>query len=274
MNTSKRVAICVSGEVRTYQKSGRAYLVDFIERLERMGIEVDVFAHTWEHCDNIPYDDAIFKKLSVTDCNDIGDWIRSDITARILTHPDIEHTTPNDINSLIEISNYGYAQVFGMYYALQLAAPGYDLYIRWRWDLMYGVTYSPQPDQAMIDVIVDHTVNLLHSLIVGESYTDPKAFMYAMNASIIHSNLQEYEYTSNLPLRNLINDLFFVLDKSAYRKLMKRDIATVLHEIMSSIPPKRRPGYKNHGLWNIMMHGYDVRISVGELPNIFVFDRQ
>ena len=130
-----RVAVCISGELRTYQP-------DYLESLRLWfgpNAEIDFYGHTWNHC-GTPKNAHTFKECKIQDQNVIDKWIEEDIFRFPKIQSNEYNTKANffkdtfDTNYVKNFARAVYGQTWSAMESFKLVEESYDVYIRWRWD--------------------------------------------------------------------------------------------------------------------------------------------
>lgn len=157
-----RIAICIGGETRDYNDDPSNNLEYLVNRLRGDGHIVDVYGHTWAHCDLPRRDRVQFKDLQIEDQSIIDEWTHQDWINRLHLNKNLAdefnynhdfhdnfdsdklaiHNLDIDSIKRIEMSTRaGYAQHISGWKSFQLVNDDYDVYLRWRWDLIFIQRY-------------------------------------------------------------------------------------------------------------------------------------
>lgn len=153
-----KIAICLSGETRDWDDYSSKNLAHFISNLEANGHEVDCFGHTWSHCKPPSQKSVKLKKSIIENQKVIEDWVMGDWEKRLTfnneicedmeynpmdhhgyDHSKIQYKNVSDemVEKILDYCCRGYGQHISGWKSFQLADEGYDLYVRWRWDLIF-----------------------------------------------------------------------------------------------------------------------------------------
>lgn len=150
-----KIALCISGETREFN----IYYPpnNYITWLREKGHTVDVFAHTWSHCEKPQPTIFNFKQLIIEDQDKvIGDWSNVDPEFRSFSFWDEENNC-RGVPQPLEVTKEKIGQHVSGWKCLQLPeTDDYDFVIRWRWDLaiatrehvpeIMDILYPPQLD--------------------------------------------------------------------------------------------------------------------------------
>lgn len=199
-----KIAICISGETRDWDDYPSLNLEYFINKLENDGHGVDVYAHTWKHCE-LPRSDRVkFKELLIEDQEHLVDWIKEDWINRIdvpesyceilsydgMNHDDFdfklidfENLSDDQINEICEFSRRSYGQHVSGWRSFQLSNSGYDVYLRWRWDLVFTLQHEDMNNndyRYYLDMNYFHIINSMNNLnTLTDSTIDNLGVMFA-----------------------------------------------------------------------------------------------
>lgn len=146
-----KIAVCLSGETRNYNQDladphARGPM-DFVHELQKHFDTVDVFGHTWQHCE-IPSNHTDFKKFKQQDQQVIADWVTQDFVNRVYTdggegnfnsYNKLNDLGPDKfIESYLEKSKAIYGQTWSASECFDLVPLNeYDIVVRYRWDLRH-----------------------------------------------------------------------------------------------------------------------------------------
>lgn len=127
----KRIAFCISGEIRTWSNSSidgespEQTIIRAIENLRSKGYVVDVYGSTWDYCDKV--DETIFKRIDYNDSTQVKSWVDNTLFPKFKSVcKEIIYTSDGLFNA--------YGQIWNILNAFKIAGPSYDLYIRTRFD--------------------------------------------------------------------------------------------------------------------------------------------
>jgi hypothetical protein len=232
-----KIAICISGQTRDWHDYPSKNLAYFISTLEAAGHEVDVFGHTWSHCIPPSEEHVKFKKLIIDDQVIIDDWVKQDWANRLtlndtlcdlfnydtydqgafdMTTLEYDNLSDDHINKILQYCRAGYGQHVSGWKSFQLADDGYDMYLRWRWDLVFTKDNSiASSDQYRY--LIDYWAPYLQDIItsfhsVSYSSTDNINILFGGN-TIIHN-----AYSA------CVDDIFFGFSLLAKQKINAIDI--------------------------------------------------
>ena len=124
-----KIAFCISGETREYNSF---FAPDtMITHLMEMGHTVDIFGHTWAHCEKPQTDIFNFKRLHIDDQEKvIGDWVSGNAELRSWSEHD------SNVLQHLDVTRAKIGQHVSGIKCLQFPeTDDYDVFYRWRWDL-------------------------------------------------------------------------------------------------------------------------------------------
>lgn len=250
-----KVAVCISGQTRDFNKNKEIILND----LESLfgDHEYDLYGHTWSDCEK-PDDMSIFKVFAQTDQNIISDWVKEDIQT-FGTFYDW-----NDMPEYVEILNKdtGYlqficdrskgrlGQTLSAHECFKLVPHNsYDIIVRYRWDILINYDiYMYGSDR----VLSDFKIAIEHFLSSGCDIAVPTHLRFC------------YGSTGNIT----VPDLFFVMTKSCHSIVVDADIKKIYRKINQN-------NLSSHSLWGEVLAHYTNRIDedigkvVSLLPNVW-----
>ena len=238
-----KIALCISGETREYNKyHGPDTLITLLLDL---GHTVDIFAHTWEHCERpVPLLYPI-KKLIIDNQQElIGIWSASS--------PD--HYTwregPDGPPASLEVTCEKIGQhVSGL---RSLALPetlDYDVFVRWRWDLEVQIQWLNQ-QRDWIDVLYNPWIEW-----IGSNNND--SFCITENGGWI----ARYNWS--------IQDTHFMLNKIAHTHVKTKTWQSLIANVWGQFG---KCSY--HTLWNqIILRELEANFGC-QLPQLAGFDSQ
>jgi len=260
-----KIAICISGETRSWDNDPSINLAYYVSCLEKSGHEVDVVGHTWSHCTPPSEEHVKFKKLIIEDQVVIDNWVLEDWVNRLtfnnelcelfnydhndhagfdLTNIEYDRLSSDTINKILQYCRASYGQQVSGWKSFQLADDAYDMYIRWRWDLIFTIDNILMSDyKNIIDFYVpyiDQIITSFHSLTF--STTDNLHVLFGGN-TIIHSRD-----------KSCVDDLFFAFTSVAKQKIDAVDIFDGIDKCFDiNIGPQNlnKPTY--HNLWTWCM---------------------
>jgi hypothetical protein len=143
-----KIAFCISGETREHNKF---YGPDsMITYLMELGHTVDVFGHTWDHCEAPKSSLYNFKLLQIDNQHKlISDWTNVDLINRAWFAESTE--VSNGVIQSLDITNAKIGQHVSGWKCLQMPhTDQYDVFYRWRWDLTLD-RGSLENERYMID---------------------------------------------------------------------------------------------------------------------------
>jgi hypothetical protein len=140
-----RIALCISGETREYNTFLGPEL--FIEYLRSKGCTVDIYGHTWKHCEEPKQTNIIkFKELLIEDQSIIDRWVDENPNAHGWDTPRPVHMQADEwFGRLYHNTRVKTGQHIGGFTCLKMPEfNAYDLCIRWRWDLTLDLNHEWQ----------------------------------------------------------------------------------------------------------------------------------
>lgn len=146
-----KIAIAMSGETRSYNEFRGPDAL--IHKLEDMGHTVDIYGHTWKHCE-IPDDADSFKNFIYEDQQVLDDWIKEDFMLRAWSNENwnpscklSEMSADDWVNKILAESRKKFGQHFGGLRCIHSVPTNeYDAIIRWRWDITFQDDSLNAPD--------------------------------------------------------------------------------------------------------------------------------
>lgn len=239
-----KIALCISGETRHYNKYFGPEV--FITWLMSHGHSVDVFGHTWTHCDVPSSSDIIrFKELLIEDQDTvISNWV--------LENPE-KRGWPGDFKDQAEMLNKTKAkcgQHVGGIKSLQMPnTEDYDVFIRWRWDLTIN------------NDVLNGKMYMLDDLWLPKlEFTRTRSEPVGITSCL---SWLTAEYPS-------IEDTHYIFNKSAHKNLKQIDTLGAIEGIWNDGPDADFVSY--HILWNYLLIRFG-NIMLGTLlPDVFVFE--
>lgn len=221
-----KIAICVSGETRDFNKilkdpSHRSVL-DFADDLRQIFTKVDIYAHTWAHCEYPERGDMI-KSLSIDDQIVIDNWVSGDFLNRAFPS---KNTV--SFSDYLLASRNAYGQVFSGFRCFGLVPVNeYDVVIRFRWDLECV---------GDLEFIKKVFVPIVEKLAV----TDKDITRGVGTADITIESSQHQT-------RTVIQDSFFMLNSRGHDYITAQSIEDKLEDIFQSYPGNEKTA--THNLW-------------------------
>jgi len=236
-----KIALCISGETREYNKyHGPDH---FITLLLELGHTVDVFAHTWEHCEHPVTGLYQFKKLVIDNQQElIGIWSASD--PQNLSWSDMLDSPPYPLKVTCEKIGQ---HVSGIK-SLQLPeTTDYDVFFRWRWDLEVQSQWL-EKQRDWIDTLYNPWVEW-----IGSNNND--SFCITENSGWI----ARYNWS--------IQDTNFMLNKIAHTQIKAKSWQTMIANVWGQVG---KCSY--HTLWNqIILREVEANLGC-QLPQLAGFD--
>jgi len=263
------IAICVSGEVRTWFQSGKKTLEYFISRLKSRGHDVTVYGHTWKHCEIEKPD--FFQSLIIDDQQKLYDYISEDKVTRVVYSADSRTNYSNhtaDISLHISNTTAILGQLFGFHRVMRSAPVGHDIYIRWRWDNIF-TDYMDEFDSKLTDNDKESYIKLFIAQI--ESIVSSREnFISSYSTLVFRGMSNQYEKKISDAYVGFI-DFVFCFDKHAHLKIRKdADFESHMFEKIKQSPVLSRPG--THEVWTYLVDRYELRGKTN-LINIVCVDR-
>lgn len=139
-----KVAICYSGETRSFNQVGKYDLKKLIEAFNDFGHDVDCYGVHWDDCEYPDQDVVEFKEIKTISQQIIRDWVEADLPGRAIVNNAYAYNRFSDMynldfnkiphDELVYSTFTSLGQVIGGWLSLQMPKDTYDLYIRWRWD--------------------------------------------------------------------------------------------------------------------------------------------
>ena len=262
-----KIAICISGETRgfNWESDDNSHLPEgyelqnFINLLEEKypGVDVHIYAHTWDHC-KLPNKDLFnYKKLEVTSQKEIVDWVserfcrrayqnRMDFDKRVT----LKELGPEAyVNTVLETSKNNYAQLWGAFKAYNLlrdVSEEYHAVVRWRWD--NGI---PDENLHMLpkfweewdrEIIWNH-----------DGHDEGFTLMQGMS-----------HYTFVQPGMLAPDDIIFVHNEQASKILRNVDFPNTMDNmIYAQMGPEK---YSNHTAWGYTFEHINIGIGSFKMP--------
>ena len=243
MTSKKRLAICITGEMRSYEK----YKETFHNDMETLfgDYEYDLYAHTW-HSESLPIDRSPFTETKSTDQTNI--WTRlceEDpfsaicMTSAIRNSQEYKNALAGEGNmvELMKTITMGtYAQLVSTYEAMNMAPCGYDGYVKFRWDI--SCRYNP----GKADMIQQWKEHFNKFITEPQTLTNTDANVLIAGDVIVKSNptgLKAHAAT-------YIQDLMLTFSPAAHTKMLENNI----HMTINDMAWKRLLGvHHSHELW-------------------------
>ena len=263
------IAICVSGEVRTWFQSGKETLKYFISRLESNGHTVQVYGHTWKHCEIEKPD--FFESLIIDDQQKLYDFINEDKITRVIYSSDVRTNYTNhtgDIALHIANSTAILGQIFAFHRVMRNAPVGHDIYIRWRWDNIF-TDYLDEFNSHLTEEEKEAYIKLFIAQI--ESIVSIRSNFLSSHCDLVFRGMSNNFENKVSDVHISFVDFVFALDKHAHMKIHKdADFESHMFEKIKQSPVLSRPG--THQVWTYLMDRYKLR-GTANLINIVCVDR-
>ena len=165
-----KIALCISGETREYNKFFGPSV--FVEYLRSKGCTVDIYGHTWKHCNEVPLETDIikFKELVIEDQAVIDRWVDENPNGHGWDTPRPAHMQADEwFGRLYHNTRVKLGQHIGGFTCLRIPDyNNYDLCIRWRWDLTLNLNLDWEIN-AMENIfypVLESTARLVEELAV------------------------------------------------------------------------------------------------------------
>jgi hypothetical protein len=221
-----KISICVSGQTRSWNDHPSNNLQYFISVLEQMGHTVNVVGHTWDNCDTPTQDLVQFKNIELNRSSIIDEWIKQDWYNRVIIDNDLcdyfEYKQITDFpqridmaydripeyirTDMLEWSRNEYAQHISGWKSFQLADNDSDIYLRWRWDLVFN-TLSTDLDEEDYKNNIDYWTENLNDLFTYVTDHRSEDF-YFCGSSLILTGGQA-----------IVDDQYFIFTNKAKQKI-------------------------------------------------------
>ena len=144
-----KIALVISGETRSYKDLPEGYQMSkIIDMYKTIAKEVDVYGHTWSHCEAPLLKNNFFeiKELQVEDQVVIDNWVKEDFINRSYNnqysfndnHTLHIHDPATFVDVHLEASRCAYGQIWSAmrsFCMLKDTFDHYDIIVRLRWDL-------------------------------------------------------------------------------------------------------------------------------------------
>jgi hypothetical protein len=247
-----KIALCISGETREYNDYFGPS--SFINYLRSKGAEVDIYGHTWTHC-NVPEEsDTIkFKELLIEDQTIIDDWVNLNPMKNGWDTKKEPHVSADEwFEEVYHNTRVKIGQHIGGFNCLRMPdAEQYDIVIRWRWDL--GIMGS---DIKHDDGLPEHEHYLLDTIFY------PKLEWASTRIEPLALTSSESYYAQYGPC---VEDTYYLFNKRAMRCINKLDLYFQIIKLWEG----GKIGY--HTLWNRLLADKG-GIKIGtHLPNVTKF---
>jgi hypothetical protein len=266
-----KITICISGETRDWNNYPSKNLGYFITRLTELGHQVKVVGHTWSHCEQPLQHHVTFDKLVIDDQVMIEEWVKEDWIHRLSISEEVAERFNYDDDDDFEYDNlsnddqyelaywcrHAYGQHISGYKSFQLADNDADLYIRWRWDLIFNklqIDVIEDEYKDNIDYWMQYLNDLFEQCAMLESSSSDGTDVHFGGSTIVHG------------LNNIcVDDTFFAFTSRAKERIDLLDIFDAIHEYSNiKNPALNREVY--HTLWLYIMTEYPELEGACSLP--------
>lgn len=253
-----RIALCIAGETREYNKFFGPNTI--ITHLMENGHTVDVFGHTWAHCEKPVEDVFKFKRLLIEDqLKIVEDWVNVNPQQRQFSYWDDENNCEGPLED-IELTRAKIGQHISGLKCLQMPETNdYDVFIRWRWDLTLqwdqhwiskeADLYSQDDKNKIVKLMFDQWIDYL------ETKNDLPVILTDGHGWVGH-----YNWT--------IQDTHFYLNKVAHRNIKNLKWETAIERVWNETC---KCSY--HMLWNHLLIREAKCMIRQPIPNVTVFTK-
>lgn len=284
-----KIALCLSGETRMFNEFNDASLElgpqEFYRKLQQHNPDwtVDVYGHTWTHCETPVTDVFQFKQLVIEDQKLIDDWVKEDFINRAFSNKidfnpknKLSDMTPDAwVDKLLDRSRWAYGQHFSAYHCFALLPKNeYDIIIRYRWDLNFHPFFNPSGSQisnfgasSAMDFFSKSIGRSIENLISPKHYgIEP--------AAVITNNMYVH---GGQPCGIQMDDTFFMFNRKAFEVIGKGNDGhdTIFENHLTCVFRNIAENEKHsaHSLWGDLLfsHRHNTRgliIFHPDLPNI------
>lgn len=174
-----KVALCYSGETRSFNNSGKHHLLVLKQAFEKFGHTLDCYGIHWDDCDYPDQDVVQFKEIKTVSQQIIREWVEQDLPGRAIVNNGYAYERFSSLynlefdkiprDELVYSSYTSLGQVIGGWMSLQLPKDDYDLYIRWRWDGCLSIESSKSFYNYLKDSNINVDTMLQHLLFLSIS---------------------------------------------------------------------------------------------------------
>jgi hypothetical protein len=262
-----KIALCIAGETRDYNTFFGPDTI--ITHLMENGHTVDIFGHTWNHCEKPVEDIFKFKRLLIEDqLKVIEDWVNGYPEKRQFAYWDHENDGYGPLED-IEVTRAKIGQHVSGWKSLQMPETNeYDLFLRWRWDLKleWNQTWLTLPGQQKRDPSIQpHDKTLLESKIpvIKEMFNQWVDYVATKDDLPViltdgHGWVGEYSWT--------IQDTHFFLNKSAHKNIKNTEWGPAIQKVWNETSK-----CSSHMLWNHLLIKAAKCVIRQSLPNATAF---
>jgi hypothetical protein len=266
--TKKKLAICITGQTRSYEEYKEAFHND-METLFG-DYEYHLYAHTWDD-QILPIDQTPFTQIETTDQTDI--WTRlceedpfsaMRMTAGIRNSQEYKNALAGkgDMVELMKTITMGtYAQIVSTYQAMNMAPIGYDGYVKFRWD----ISHQDQSSAGMIQQWKEVFNKFITKSHPQQHLTNTDANVLIAGNVIVKSNstgLKAHAAT-------YIQDMMLTFSPAAHTKMIENNI----HMTINDMAWKRLLGvHSSHELWSVYFKYLDIAMISSPFDNIIGFN--
>lgn len=261
-----KIALCIAGETREYNSFFGPDTL--ITHLMEAGHTVDIFGHTWDHCEKPIEDMFKFKKLVIEDqLKIVEDWVNKNPEQRLYNEWDHENDCDGPLET-IEVTRAKIGQHVSGLKSLQMPeTDDYDLFIRWRWDLKI------EWNQQWIDKdAVNKPAAIYNADLYSRDYRNTVVkFMYDQWVNYLENRNQiPMVITDSIGWVGLhnwaIQDTHFLLNKLAHKNIKNLNWETEIAQVWNETSK-----CSSHMLWNHLLIRQAKCMIRQSLPNVTVF---
>ena len=233
MNQRKlKIAIYVSGEIRTYLKQDNM-LPHFVNFLKEWGHDVILFGHTWKHSlpNAIPIDFSLFDDFKILDQKYLFEWVLEDQDNRMIA-PTVNKTIDRFLGQVW--SGIDCFTTFG-----NKCIEDYDFHIRWRWDLYFDIPQDEFFRQRAEDFFNEIFLSYDNDNHIPSIITSSNA---SLSCDLVNNQIT---------YSGILEDRFFALNKLAMEKIVFSDTEKLIGSTLKFYKNIKNEGrLKNpHTLW-------------------------
>ena len=250
-----KIAICISGQTRTFNQNRDTEgddLKEFLEHLKHYN--VDLYGVHWKSCRPVDRSKFDYKKIKVIDHDDVRKWVAEDFMNRCFRtmEGEIRITNPDFVEEGLNYSVRSYSQHWSAFECYNLIDDPheYDWIIRWGWDNnlvnkdkeFLCERWHEKLDQYMTRIF-DHT-----------TYDDK--FTLTQGEVKWNANMNIIEF----------DDIFFMHNSKALEQLQKTPFPILLERCIDHHAGNNH--MRDHSLWNDVFQRTDIGNILVGLPHI------
>lgn len=235
--TKPKIAICVTGQIRHFNKHEDRFYEGLDYVFEDM-FDYDLYGHTWS--DQVLPNTSKFQETSVTNQQDFWKYLVEDgdpfgammITNEVRNHVDYQNAIRgkgNLLDVMEKVTTGRWAQILTTHHAFSVIPSNkideYSAFVKWRWDITAGEqsdkTLLPKWQKQYYDLVMDCDKN---------------------NKNAVITNPSDKPSPSGV---KIFEDLMLTFSRIAYRNFVDRSANITIAHMMES-------GYGNdhsHELW-------------------------